>query len=71
VNNIRVVWLSVLVQVSRSYGLLTSDALIVAVMQDHGLTHLASNDTDLTECLASPGMHRFETTDFWRLTFAN
>jgi predicted nucleic acid-binding protein len=32
--------------VSRLYGLLTNDALIVAVMQDHGLSHLASNDAD-------------------------
>lgn len=31
---------------SHQYGLLTNDALIVAVMQDHGLTHLASLDAD-------------------------
>jgi predicted nucleic acid-binding protein len=31
---------------SRQHGLLTNDALIVAVMQDHGLTALASNGVD-------------------------
>ncbi|MHB1423717.1 MAG: type II toxin-antitoxin system VapC family toxin [Gemmataceae bacterium] len=31
---------------SRQYGLLTNDALIVAIMQEHGLTHLASIDPD-------------------------
>lgn len=31
---------------SRQFGLLTSDALIVAAMRDHGLSHLASNDAD-------------------------
>ena len=31
---------------SRLHGLLTNDALIVAIMQDHGLTQLASNDAD-------------------------
>jgi predicted nucleic acid-binding protein len=32
--------------VSRQYGVLSGDALIVAVMQANGLTHLASNDSD-------------------------
>ena len=32
--------------VSREHGLLTNDALIVALMQSHGITHLASNDDD-------------------------
>ena len=32
--------------VSQQYELLTGDALIVAVMQAHGLIHLASNDSD-------------------------
>jgi predicted nucleic acid-binding protein len=31
---------------SQQTGLLTNDALIVAVMQHHGLTNLASNDAD-------------------------
>jgi uncharacterized protein len=41
---------------SRQYGLLTNDALIVAVMQDHGLTHLASNDADFDRV---PGITRY------------
>ena len=41
---------------SRQYGLLTNDALIVAIMQDHGLTHLASNDADFDRV---PGISRF------------
>jgi predicted nucleic acid-binding protein len=32
--------------VSQQTGLLSNDALIVAVMQNHGLTNLASNDSD-------------------------
>ena len=31
---------------SQQHGLLSGDALIVAVMQAHNLTSLASNDTD-------------------------
>jgi predicted nucleic acid-binding protein len=31
---------------SAPFGLLSSDALIVVIMQRHGLSHLASNDTD-------------------------
>ena len=31
---------------SQQFELLTGDALVVAVMQAHGLTHLASNDAD-------------------------
>jgi predicted nucleic acid-binding protein len=41
---------------SRQHGLLTSDAVIVAVMRDHGLTHLASNDTDFDRV---PGISRY------------
>jgi predicted nucleic acid-binding protein len=41
---------------SRQHGLLTGDALIVAVMQAHGLTHLASNDTDFDRV---PGLTRY------------
>lgn len=40
----------------RLYGLLTNDALIVAVMQGHGLTHLASNDPDFDRV---PGLTRY------------
>jgi predicted nucleic acid-binding protein len=32
--------------VSRQYGLLTNDAIIVAQMQRHGIVHLATNDDD-------------------------
>ena len=32
--------------ISQQVGLLSNDALIVAVMQAHGLSHLASNDAD-------------------------
>jgi predicted nucleic acid-binding protein len=34
------------VTLSQQIGLLTNDALIVAVMQAHGLSKIASNDTD-------------------------
>jgi uncharacterized protein len=33
-------------ELSQQIGLLSGDALIVAMMQAHGLTHLASHDTD-------------------------
>ncbi len=33
-------------RLSRQFGLLTNDALIVAVMQDQGLTNIASLDAD-------------------------
>jgi len=52
-------------QVSRAadfsclYGLLSSDALIVAVMRDHGLTHLASGDADFDRV---PGITRYSPT---------
>jgi predicted nucleic acid-binding protein len=32
--------------ICQAHGLLTNDALIVAVMQRHGITHLATNDDD-------------------------
>lgn len=41
---------------SQQTGLLTNDALIVAVMQSHGLTHLASADTDFDRV---PGLTRY------------
>jgi predicted nucleic acid-binding protein len=37
-------------------GLLSSDALILAVMQSSGLTHLASHDTDFDRV---PGLTRY------------
>jgi predicted nucleic acid-binding protein len=42
--------------VSRQFELLTGDALVVAVMQAHGLTHLASNDADFDRV---PGLTRY------------
>jgi predicted nucleic acid-binding protein len=41
---------------SLQHGLLTNDALIVAAMQSHGLTQLASNDSDFDRV---PGILRF------------
>lgn len=37
---------SLAVDITSQFGLLNNDALIVVVMHQHGLTHLASNDTD-------------------------
>jgi predicted nucleic acid-binding protein len=42
--------------VSRQTGLLTNDALTVALMQSHGLTKLASNDPDFDRV---PGLTRY------------
>jgi predicted nucleic acid-binding protein len=41
---------------SLRYGLLSSDALVLAMMQTNGLTHLASNDGDFDRV---PGITRF------------
>ncbi len=41
---------------SQQHGLLTNDALIVAVMQAHGLANLASHDTDFDRV---PGLTRY------------
>jgi predicted nucleic acid-binding protein len=41
---------------SRQFGLLGGDALTVAVMNEHGLTHLASNDADFDRV---PGLTRY------------
>jgi predicted nucleic acid-binding protein len=43
--------------VSQQFELLTGDALVVAVMQAHGLTHLASNDADFDRV---PGLTRYQ-----------
>lgn len=40
----------------RRHGVLSGDGLILAVMQSHGLTHLASNDADFDRV---PGITRF------------
>ena len=42
--------------VSRQTGLLSNDALIVAVMRQYGLTHLASHDADFDRV---PGLTRY------------
>ncbi len=41
---------------SRQHGLLSGDALILALMQAHGLTNLASNDADFDRV---PGITRY------------
>lgn len=41
---------------SRLHGLLSGDALVVAIMQKHGLSQLASNDSDFDRV---PGILRF------------
>jgi predicted nucleic acid-binding protein len=43
-------------QLSRAYELLSGDALIVALMQQHTLTKLASNDDDFDRV---PGITRY------------
>jgi predicted nucleic acid-binding protein len=42
--------------ISRQHGLLSNDALIIAVMQAHGLTNLASSDMDFDRV---PGVRRY------------
>ena len=42
--------------ISLQHGLLSGDALVVAMMQTNGLTHLASNDADFDRV---PGITRF------------
>jgi predicted nucleic acid-binding protein len=47
---------SIAADVSRQYGLLTNDALVVSVMRHHGLTLLASHDADFDRV---PGITRY------------
>jgi predicted nucleic acid-binding protein len=42
--------------ISQQFELLSDDALVVAVMQEHGLTHLASHDADFDRV---PGLTRY------------
>lgn len=49
-------WIAGAAALSQQHGLLSNDALIVAVMQAHGLTHLASNDPDFDRV---PGIVRY------------
>jgi predicted nucleic acid-binding protein len=44
------------VTISQQYGLLTNDALNVAIMQANGLTRIASHDTDFDRV---PGLTRY------------
>jgi predicted nucleic acid-binding protein len=44
------------IRVSRKTGLLTNDALMIALMQANGLTKLANNDTDRDRV---PGLTRY------------
>jgi predicted nucleic acid-binding protein len=46
-------------QISRQFGLLTNDALLVVCMQKCGVTNLASNDSDFDRL---PGMCRYAPT---------
>jgi predicted nucleic acid-binding protein len=41
---------------SQQYGLLSGDALVVAVMREHGVVHLASGDADFDRV---PGLIRY------------
>jgi predicted nucleic acid-binding protein len=47
---------SLAADISRQFGLLTNDALVVAVMRDHGLSALASHDADFDRV---PSINRF------------
>jgi predicted nucleic acid-binding protein len=49
-------WIAVAAGLSQQHGLLSNDALIVAVMQAHGLSNLASNDADFDRV---PGLARY------------
>lgn len=53
--SLRHVWMAT--TISRSIGLLSGDALIVAVMQDRGLNDLASHDGDFDRV---PGLVRYD-----------
>lgn len=48
--------LSLAASISQQFGLLSNDALLVAVMQSHGIANLASNDSDFDRV---PGIVRF------------
>jgi predicted nucleic acid-binding protein len=52
-------WIAAAAGLSQQYGLLSNDALIVAVMQAHGLSKLASNDADFDRV---PGLTRYAPT---------
>jgi len=50
---------SLAADLTRQYGLLTNDALLVVVMRDNGLTALASVDADFDRV---PGIVRYSPT---------
>lgn len=49
-------FVSLAADVSRQHGLLCNDALIIAIMRDQGLQHLASHDADFDRV---PGIIRY------------
>lgn len=53
------VLVSVAAKLSRPYGLLINDGLIIALMQHHGLAFLASHDADFDRV---PGITRYAPT---------
>src|SRR5262249_22147527 len=55
-NQTLVGYTSTHIGLSRQFGLLMNDALIVAIMQDHGLIQLASHDADFDRV---PGITRY------------
>jgi len=60
-SNIRVLAMpgilaSTAASLSRQYGLLTNDALVLSLMQHEGVSHLASHDTDFDRV---PGITRY------------
>ena len=56
VMTITVPHLSAAAAVSQQHGLLSNDALLIALMQAHGITNLASNDVDFDRV---PGIKRY------------
>jgi predicted nucleic acid-binding protein len=50
------IWLDLAAGISQQTGLLHNDALVIAVMRAHGLTHLASADPDFDRV---PGITRY------------
>jgi predicted nucleic acid-binding protein len=56
IGTIEPAWLDAAAAVSQQTGLLHNDALVVAAMRAHGLTHLASVDADFDRI---PGITRY------------
>ena len=49
-------WIATAARLSQQYSLFSNDALIVTIMQAHGLTSIASNDADFDRV---PGITRY------------